>query len=118
MVAFILAAYLALFPANPATLTAPQAQAAYITPDYSTTTLAAYARQTALADGLDADLFVRVIDCESGFAWNARGDHDTSYGVAQFHRLDEWGISTTTAFDPYAAIQVAARAWQEGLAPH
>lgn len=110
-----IAAVLALFPANPATLTIPTAQAAYIASDYSTSTLRAYAYQTALDSGLDADLFVRVLNCESHFVWNARGDHGTSLGVAQLHDVEaDWGIATSTAFDPYASIRIAAAAWQRG----
>ncbi len=32
------------------------------------------------------DRFVRTIKCESGFKYNAVGDHGLAYGPAQFHK--------------------------------
>lgn len=94
-------------------LSIPTAEAASIS--YSTTTLEAFASSTAADYGLDRAHFLAVISCESGWNPDAIGDHGTSIGIAQLHfPPQEWGVSTSTALDPYAAIGIMAQAWAKG----
>lgn len=89
---------------------------AYTAPDYSTTTLRAFAEEKALQYGIDQKKFVSTIGCESGFKFDAVGDKGTSIGIAQFRYPGHWGISTSTALDPYAALDLAAASFKVGLA--
>jgi len=89
---------------------------AQLTLDYSTTTLRAYAAQVARDHDLDAARFVAVINCESSFRWDAVGDAGTSLGIVQLRFPErDWRVSSSTALDPYRAIEVMADAWTKGL---
>lgn len=73
-----------------------------------------YASTTAQSFGLNPVLFAKVISCESNWNIDAIGDKGTSFGLAQLHNPEtDWGISTTTALDPYASINIMAQAWSE-----
>ncbi len=58
---------------------------------------------------------IRVIACESGFNPRAVGDHNTSFGLAQFHHPEtDWGLSIEEAFTPKIAIDTMAQAFERG----
>lgn len=98
--------------------------------DTSTTTLQAYARSVAKENKLNVKKFLAVIECESGWDANAKGDYPdgkgnfvtkakaplgsepTSFGLCQLHNPSrDWGISTSTALNPYSCMEIMANAW-------
>jgi hypothetical protein len=115
MLTFLLSLLLAA-PKQPETLSpflVSHAEAAPL--DLSTSTLRAFAEETARTNGLDVQHFLATLQCESGFNYAAVGDKGTSIGIAQLHFPSrDWGISTSTALDPYASIQIMAEAWKRG----
>lgn len=110
---FIVISLLLNPPANPAILSVPVAVAAPLTKE----DLIVLASTTARAYGLNVDHFIKTIGCESQWNPEAVGDNGTSFGLAQLHYPSrDWGIATSSAFDPYTAIQIMAKAWQQGFA--
>lgn len=100
-------------PHDPSVLTVPKVEAASL--DYSTTTLQAFATDIAKENDLDVEKFLATITCESNWEPRALGDGGTSIGIAQFRYPPRfWGISTSTAYDPYASIELMGKAWKEG----
>lgn len=98
-------------PTNLAVLTATQ-QVQPVAP----LDLRTYASTTAQQYGLNADRFVSVLDCESGFDPEAIGDHGTSFGVVQIHMPAHPDITLEQATDPLWAINWAAEQWSKGNA--
>lgn len=79
----------------------------------------AAARRIARKHGIDEDVFVAVLYCESGMnpkAVNHNKNGTTDYGIAQFN--DYWYsdvISPETALNgPEIALHVMAQAWANG----
>lgn len=79
----------------------------------------AVAREIARKHGIDEDVFVAVLYCESGMnpkAVNHNKNGTTDYGIAQFN--DYWYsdvISPETALNgPEIALNVMAQAWTNG----
>lgn len=71
----------------------------------------------ATAHNLNAEKFLKVLDCESGFNPKAIGDHGTSFGIAQLHYpLRDWSITKEQAFEPLRSMEIMANAWERGLA--
>ena len=77
------------------------------------------ARKIAASHGIDEDIFVAVLYCESGMnpkAVNRNKNGTTDFGIAQFN--DYWYgaiISPTTALNqPEVALNVMAKQWQNG----
>ena len=101
---------------DPSVLTVPVVHAEEI--DYSTTTLRIYAKKMAIEHNLNVTHFIKTIQCESNFKYDALGDMGTSIGIAQFRYPERWGLSTTTAYDPYISIDKMAQAWDDGLEWH
>ena len=67
--------------------------------------------------GIDVEVFDKTLQCESEYRWDAVGDKGASIGVAQLrYPTRDWGISTSSALDPYKNIMVAAKAFKNGLA--
>ena len=102
-------------PYDPSILTVPKVEAA--STEFSTSTLQAYASSTATEYGLNVRRFLATIECESGWNPHAVGDAGTSIGLAQLHYPSrDWGISTSTALNPYESIDIMAAAWGRGEA--
>ncbi len=91
-----------------------------------TPTLRAYAHEQALIAGIDADMFVRVIDCENrdwepglrSRAINKAGRRENSWGLLQIN-LDPTAhpeVSKKEATDPFWAIQWGIQQWKAGRA--
>lgn len=78
----------------------------------STAELVALATSTAKKYGLNADHFVKVISCESGWDPNITGDHGESIGIAQIHLPDHPNISRENALDPVWSINWMAKEWR------
>jgi len=95
-------------------LSTPIAEAATIQPQtLETSDLQNIALSDAQKYGLNADHFIKVINCESGFDPDIIGDHGTSIGIAQLHYPGLWGISTSTAHDPRVSLEIMASAWKQ-----
>ena len=86
----------------------PPVQASQLTTD----DLKVLAVSIATADHLQVNRFVTVIECESQFNPATVGDYGTSFGIAQFHNLKEWGMTRADAEDPYVALPRMAVAWE------
>lgn len=76
------------------------------------------ARKIAASHGIDEDVFVAVLYCESGMnpkAVNRNKNGTTDYGIAQFN--DYWYGAVISSHDalnnPELALNVMAEAWQE-----
>lgn len=88
--------------------------------DFSTTSLVRYATEASEREGINTKDFLATLWCESHWKWNARGDYATStgytsFGIAQLHYPSrDWGISTSTALNPYVSIDIAAAAFSNG----
>lgn len=76
-------------------------------------TLRSIASSTALKFGLNASQFVAVVDCESSFVYNQRGDNGLARGLVQI-RSDKWpDITDVQADDPLFAFNFMAQKWKE-----
>lgn len=73
-----------------------------------TAALRSYARQSAQRYGIDPDLFERQIDQESGFNAGAVSPSGAQ-GIAQFMPGTAASVGLSNPFDPYAALDAAAR---------
>ena len=82
--------------------------------ELATTTLQQKAQLVALANGLDADHFIKTIDCESGFDPLAVGDHGLSHGLVQIYEPAHPNITLEQAYDPVFSLQYMAIAWGQG----
>lgn len=115
---FLIAVLLSV-PTDLSVLSIPTAEAA---PDYSTTTLRAFAVTTAKQHHLSVARFVGTLECESDWIYDATSTTG-DYGVAQWnlsaHSKSEepFYITKDEALDPYFSIQLAAAAWSAGEAP-
>lgn len=95
-----------------------QAEAATLPP------LREYARQEARAAHLDVELFIKTIDCESGFDPSIQSNYidpktglrENSWGVVQIFldKPPEEGVTKEEALDPYFSIDLMARQWKKG----
>lgn len=84
--------------------------------DYNaTSTLRTYASYQAIQHNIDPLLFQKVIECESRWNPKAVGDANSSFGIAQFHNLKDWGMTKEQAYDPYYSITRMSEAWEQGL---
>lgn len=100
-------------PADVSKLAVPVAEAA---PDYSTSTLRAFAVSVAQGQHLNVAHFVDVVYCESRFDYQAIGDSGTSYGIAQIHLPAHPDISKKQALDPYWSLTWMANEWSQDRA--
>jgi hypothetical protein len=75
-----------------------------------------FARETALRNDLNAELFVGTLKCESQFVYNARGDDGQSRGIAQISDIWHAEVSDELADDPYFSILWMAERWKQGYA--
>lgn len=73
-----------------------------------------FATQTALNRKIDAHEFVAVMLCESGGNPDAVGDHNTSFGVFQYHLVAHKDISKEEALDARWSIERAAEDFSNG----
>ncbi len=78
--------------------------------------LQALAKEAAIKHGLNVSRFLAVIECESSWDTNAKGDYrkgePTSFGLAQLHYpTRDWGIATSSAYVPEIALTLMAEAW-------
>jgi len=75
------------------------------------------ATEKAKEHHLKVNRFLEVIDCESGWNPDAEGDFikgkPTSFGLAQFHYPERWGLSTSSAKNPQIALETMAQAWED-----
>lgn len=95
-------------PAPPEVLTIPENE-------WSKQEMVDLATDIAEVRGLDVDLFLAVINCESRWDRFAVGDHGLSHGLAQlYYPTRDWGIATTTAYDPIEALSIMGNAWVAG----
>ncbi len=91
----------------------PKAEAATL----SIPELKTIATDIAIAHGLNVDHFLGTIGCESQWDIYAKGDFATStgytsFGLAQLHYpTRDWGIATSTAYEPRTALEMMASAW-------
>jgi len=93
---------------DPSVLTIPVVHAE---PDYSTTTLKAYAQSIAERDGLNAKRFIGTLECESAWIWNAKS-HTNDHGVAQINARWHPNITKEQMYDPYWSMEWAANEWK------
>lgn len=77
--------------------------------------LRAYARSVAQRYGLDPDIFERQIHQESGFNPQAVSPAGAQ-GIAQFMPATARGMGLADPFEPYAALDAAARHMRDNLA--
>lgn len=75
-----------------------------------------YASSTAVAYGIDPDVFTRTLQCESHWKADALGDHGTSYGIAQIHAPAHPEVTREQAYDGIWSINWAAHAFATGHA--
>lgn len=76
--------------------------------------LRAYARGVAAQHGLDPDVFERQIQQESGFNPKAVSPAGAQ-GIAQFMPATAKGVGLTDPFEPYSALEAAARHMADNL---
>jgi soluble lytic murein transglycosylase-like protein len=72
------------------------------------------AKAVALKHGLNQELFMKVINCESSFNPNAVGDNGHSYGLAQINLPAHPEVSKEQATDPNFALGWMANQWEQG----
>lgn len=76
-----------------------------------------YASFAAKEHGLNVKHFLGTIECESHWDFEAVGDDGTSFGIAQLHYPSrDWGIATSSAFNPKLSIDIMADSWSKGEA--
>ena len=73
--------------------------------------LLAIATSTAAKYHLNADHFVKTINCESNWNPDTIGDHGESFGLVQIHLIAHQDISKEQALNPRFAIQWMANEW-------
>jgi hypothetical protein len=82
--------------------------------------LKSLATEKAQTHGQKVQKFLNVINCESGWDPDAKGDYvagePTSFGLAQFHYPGNWGLSTSSAKVPEIALERMAQAWEDDRA--
>lgn len=117
---------------NPSILSVPSVPVVH---QLTTDDLKQLAVETAKAHGLNVSHFLAVINMESGWNIYATGDYPdgkgnfvteanaplgskpTSFGLSQLHYPSrDWGISTSTAYDPKASLEIMATSWENGEA--
>lgn len=86
--------------------------------------MAAKAKEVALSHNLNADHFVKVIECETMHSWdpfiqstypNERdGGRELSFGLVQIHLPDHKNVSKEQAQDPEFAFEFMADYWDQG----
>lgn len=74
----------------------------------------AEAYKVAKEHKLDADLFVKVVHCESHGVKDAVGDNGKSFGVVQIHAPSHPEISQEQAENPAFALEWMADQWDAG----
>lgn len=82
----------------------------------ATSSIIEFARQVAVAHGLNVGHFISTMNCESNFNYLIQGDHGNSIGVAQIYLPAHPSITKSMAEDPYFSLIWAARQWQLGNA--
>lgn len=76
------------------------------------------AKYVAVQYGLEEELLIRTLECESNFRYNAVGDNGKAVGVAQFH-FPTWAMYC--AGDYYSArdqLICMSEMWQRNLEYH
>ena len=105
------------------------------TQDWTTEELKQLAVSIANAHNLNASHFIDVIQKESQWDIYAKGDYPdgkgnyvtaeyappgsepTSFGLCQLHFPSrDWGIATSTAYDPEVCLEIMGEQWEEGNA--
>lgn len=114
MLALIISAML-LGQQDPSVLTVPMAHASALTTDE----LKAMATEIAKEHHLNVNRFLKTIECESNWDVYAKGDYvkgePTSFGLAQLHYpTRDWGVATSTAYEPRFALETMAKKWENG----
>ena len=67
--------------------------------------------------GLNVHRFLKTIECESRWDRFAVGDNGLSHGLAQFyHPTRDWGMATSSAYEPEIALEMMATAWEKNEA--
>lgn len=84
--------------------------------EWSPDEVEAEAYKVATEHKLDADLFVRVVHCESHGVKDAIGDNGTSFGAVQIHAPSHPEISQEQAENPAFALEWMAEQWSAGRA--
>lgn len=81
--------------------------------------------QVAQRYHLDVDLFLDVINCESGFRHSrVYGDSGKAYGISQFHKptflmfVKEAGFSDFDYYDMDDQLDLMAWSWHQGYQSH
>ncbi len=116
-------------PTSTPLFTTPKAEAA----EFSVSDLKLIATNIATNHGLNVDHFLTVIGCES--QWNPKADGDypdghggwvakkyapegaqpTTFGLVLLHYpTRDWGIATSTAYQPITSMEMMAAAWNRG----
>lgn len=75
-----------------------------------------YARTVSRAKGLNTELFLATIKCESSWNPTATGDSGKSHGLAQIHSPSHPTVTRAQATDPKWAIDWMADRWAKGYA--
>lgn len=85
-----------------------------LTVEYSTTTAPFIVNAYAHRYGVDPDVMMAVIRCESRLDASVRGDGGHSRGLAQINDFYHPEVTDVQAFDPYFSIGFLARYLAEG----
>lgn len=80
----------------------------------STTTIAAYIKEGAIARGIEPSLPLAIAECESSLNSKAVGDKGTSLGVYQIHLPAHPDIQIDQALDPKWNIDWSLDNMQKG----
>lgn len=109
-----LLASMMMFGFNPSVLTVPVVYAQEIdAKSWTVDELKSLATDKAKEHNLNVEHFMKVIECESGWNPSTTGDNETSFGLAQLHYpTRDWGIATSSAYDPRISLEIMASAWQ------
>jgi hypothetical protein len=85
--------------------------------ELSTNELKAMATEIAMEHKLNVPHFLKTIECESNWDTRAVGDGGLSHGLVQlYYPTRDWGIATTSAYEPRLSMEIMAEAWQKNLA--
>lgn len=89
--------------------------------DFTKDDLKVMAVAIATEHNLNAEKFLKTIECESGWNPKAKGDYrngkPTSFGLVQLRFPEtDWGLTKAQAMQPLVAMTTMAEAWQKGLA--
>ena len=96
-------------------LTIPIVHAEELTKEWTVIEMQTLAEDIARKHGLNVYRFKKTIECESQWNRFAVGDQGRSHGLAQFYYpTRDWGIATSSAYDPEIALEIMASAWRRG----